>query len=98
MDLQQLRKIAAPTCREFEVRRLSVFGSVARGDDAPDSDIDFLVELDRPEIRPSKRFFGLLHYLEDHLGRPVDLLTANSLRNPYLEQSISRDLVPIYER
>lgn len=98
MDMDQLREIALPACREFDVRRLGVFGSVARGEDGPESDVDLLVELDHPEVRPSRRFFALLHYLEDHLERPVDLLTASSLRNPYLRRRVMKELVPLYER
>ena len=98
MDLEYLRTVATPACERFGVRRLHVFGSVARGDEGPESDVDLLVELEHPELRPSKRFLGLLHYLEDHLERPVDLLTASSLTNPYLRRRVLRERVPVYER
>ena len=98
MDLEHLRTVVAPACEQFGVRRLDVFGSVARGEDGPGSDVDLLVELAQPEIHPSKRYFGLLHYLEDHLERPVDLLTASSLTNPYLRRRVLGERIPIYER
>ena len=97
MDLEEIRKIAIPACREFDVRRLDVFGSFARGEAKPASDIDFLVEFEDPARRPSKRFFGLLHYLEDRFGRQIDLVTADALKNPYFRRRVLRERVTLYE-
>ena len=60
-------------------------------------DVDLLVEFREPEIRPARRFFGLLHQLEDSLGCEVDLLTLGSLRNPYFRKRVLGERVPIYE-
>ena len=55
------------------VRSLLLFGSAARGEAGPDSDVDLLVEF---EGAPSfDRYMGLRIFLEDQLGRPVDLIT-----------------------
>ena len=97
MDLEEIRKIAVPACRELDVRRLDVFGSFARGEAKPASDIDFLVEFEDPTRRPSKRYFGLLHYLEDGLGRPIDLLTSAALKNPYFRRRVLRERVTLYD-
>jgi hypothetical protein len=70
--------------REFGVRSLSVFGSVARGDATERSDIDVLVEFDAPV-----GFFDmarLKYHLEDLLGAPVDLVTAGGLRDSMRER------------
>jgi predicted nucleotidyltransferase len=59
-------------------RNVRVFGSVARGEDRPDSDIDFLVDLD-----PGRSVFdlgGLLADLQTLLGRAVDVVTVSGLR------------------
>lgn len=98
MDLTEIRKLAFPVCAELQVKRLDVFGSVARGQDKSASDVDFLVEFEDPENKPSKRFFKLLHYLEDHLERGVDLLTTTSLKNPYLRRRILAERVNVYGR
>jgi len=82
MTLDELKKASLQACREYDVRRLDVFGSTARGSADDASDVDLLVEFKDPDRSPAKRFFGLLHYLEDALGCKVDLLTVNSLRNP----------------
>ncbi|RZL38336.1 MAG: DNA polymerase subunit beta [Rubrivivax sp.] len=71
----------------FGVRRLAVFGSMARGTARADSDVDVLVAFDGPAT--SKRFFGVQFYLEDMLNRPVDLVTETALRErlrPYVER------------
>jgi hypothetical protein len=71
----------------FGVTRLALFGSVARDAARPDSDVDVLVSFDGPAT--SARYFGLQFYLEDLLGRPVDLVTDKALRErlrPYVER------------
>lgn len=71
----------------FGVKRLALFGSVARDAAAEGSDIDILVAFDGPAT--SKRFFGVQFYLEDMLGCPVDLVTEKALRpelRPYIER------------
>lgn len=97
MTLEEIKKVALPACREFKVKRLDLFGSLARGEENADSDVDLLVEFEEPDQHPSKRFFGLLHYLEDTLERGVDLLTVNSLRNPYLRRRVLKEKMNIYE-
>jgi len=78
--------------RRFGVRSLSLFGSVARDEARPDSDIDVLVEFDGPTTFDGH--MGLLVYLEDLLGRRVDVLTARELK-PRLRPLIDRDLVRV---
>ena len=96
MTLEDVKRVAIPACEEFAVRRLDVFGSLARGEQAAGSDVDLLVEFEAPDERSSKRFFGLLHRLEDALGCEVDLLTINSLKNPYLRRSALRHRINIF--
>ena len=59
-------------------RNVRVFGSFARGDEKPDSDIDFLVDLD--DDRSLMDVGGLLMDLQELLGRPVDVVTQRGLR------------------
>jgi predicted nucleotidyltransferase len=97
MRIEDIKHAAAAACREFNVKRLDAFGSVARGTSTMSSDVDLLVEFRDPDDRPAKRFFGLLHRLEDALGCPVDLLTLNSLRNPYFRERVLSERKPLYE-
>ena len=81
-------------CRRNNVSRLSVFGSFARGEDRPGSDIDLLVEFSEP-----KGLFDLIALeiqLSEQLGRKVDLLTEQSV-SPYLRDSIRRDLGVLFD-
>ncbi len=71
----------------YGVSRLAVFGSMARDAAGADSDVDVLVAFDGPAT--SERYFGVLFYLEDLLGRPVDLVTEKALRaelRPFIER------------
>jgi hypothetical protein len=71
----------AGLCRRYQVKELSVFGSAARGDMRPDSDIDLLVEFE-PGARISLfRLDDLNEALEALLGRRVDLVTKPALRS-----------------
>ena len=97
MNIEEIKKIVLPVCREFNVRRLDAFGSTARGSALASSDLDLLVEFSEPDLHPAKRFFGLLHQLEDISGCNIDLLTMNSLRNPYFKAHILSERIPLYE-
>jgi predicted nucleotidyltransferase len=96
MTLEEIKKVAMPACREFKVKRLDLFGSLARGEHSIESDVDLLVEFEEPDLHPSKRFFGLLHHLEDALGCEVDLLTVSSLSNPYFRRRVLKERMNIY--
>ena len=86
-------------CRDYHVRRLDLFGSAARGADFDPkrSDVDFLVEFDRTQIKPTlSTFFELREKLASALGRPVDLVMAGSIRNPYVQADIERSREAVY--
>lgn len=85
--LQLLTAHKALLAERFGVVRLALFGSTARDTARPDSDVDVLVVFDGPAT--SDRYFGVQFYLEDLLGRPVDLVTERALRDrlrPYVER------------
>lgn len=85
-------------CRRYHVRRLELFGSAATGLDRPgESDYDFLVEFE--PLAPgayADTFFGLQESLEDLLERPVDLVVASAIRNPYFRESVDRTKSLVY--
>ncbi|MCX6591809.1 MAG: nucleotidyltransferase family protein [Acidobacteria bacterium] len=66
-------------CRRFGVQSLAVFGSVARGDARPDSDIDLLVEF-QPGRHPGLGYMKLERELAELFGRPVDLASKRWFR------------------
>ena len=72
------------------VKSLAVFGSVARGEARKDSDVDILVEFDGAVT--FDRFMDTKFYLEELLGRRVDLVVPNALK-PRLKNRIAQDLI-----
>lgn len=80
---------------EYGVKKASVFGSVSRGDDRPDSDVDLLVELG-PGPMGMFRYMELIEKLEEILGKKVDLVTEGNVIK-YFEPYIRPDLKKIYE-
>jgi hypothetical protein len=89
----------AALCWRYGVARLEVFGSAARGDDFDParSDVDFLVAFARDAtVAPLEQVFGLARELEAVLGRPVDLVEAGAVRNPYLRDAIERSRRLVY--
>ncbi|HET6595369.1 MAG TPA: nucleotidyltransferase family protein [Anaerolineales bacterium] len=94
----ELRSKVTPLLRPY-VRRISVFGSYARGEATQESDIDLLVELKPSEARPVLGLFEFIRLedaLKKTLGREVDLITEGGL-NPRRRPSIERDMVVLYE-
>jgi uncharacterized protein len=79
----QRRAEIAALCRRYQVRRLEVFGSAARGSDfdAAASDADFLVSFEPGSDLPP---------LEHFLRRPVDLVESGAVSNPFLRAEIDR--------
>lgn len=85
-------------CRQFHVQRLEMFGSATNSDFKPEqSDFDFLVEFGPlPKGEYASAFFGLKAALEQLFGRPVDLVVASSIRNPYFRQSVDQSKALLY--
>jgi hypothetical protein len=88
--LQLLTEQFAEINQRFGVRRLALFGSTARDEAQPGSDVDVLVEFEGKA--DSSRYFGLLFYLEDRLGCPLDLVTSKALR-PELRPFVEKDAI-----
>jgi len=78
--------------QRFSVRRLSVFGSVVRGEASEGSDVDVLVVFDRKAT--FDLFMDLKFYLEELLGTGVDLVTDKALR-PQIRRTIEQEMVDV---
>ena len=77
---------------KYGVKSLALFGSVARDEARPDSDVDLLVEFDRPVGLFA--FIGLQQFLENLLGSKVDLGTLRSLK-PRLKDSVLQEAIHV---
>jgi predicted nucleotidyltransferase len=85
--LETLRKHKQVLRERFDVTGLALYGSFARNQATPESDVDVLVEF--AGRATSKTYFGALAYLEDLFGRPVDMSTIGDVRSairPYVER------------
>lgn len=93
------RKALAAVCRKYQVKNMSLFGSAARNELRPDSDVDLLVEF-KPKQGPSlwglSEMQGALSPLFG--GRSVHIAGPGILDNPYRRQTIVRDLKLLYGR
>ena len=94
MTIEQIRKKTAPVLKKYGVESASVFGSAARGEDTPESDVDILIAIGRP--MGVYEFIGLQFELEETIGRKVDLVSKGAV-NKYVKPHITKDLVSIYE-
>jgi predicted nucleotidyltransferase len=90
--LASLREHLPVLHERFGVQRLRLFGSMARDTARAASDVDVLVAFDR--LATARRYFGVQFYLEDLLGRPVDLVTEKALRER-LRPFVERDAIAV---
>ena len=94
MKVSEIQAKVSPILRAHGIKQASVFGSVARGEDRPESDVDILVRLGRP--MGLFAYMGLIRQMEESLGRKVDLVTENSL-NKFVKPYVLPELKTIYE-
>ena len=89
------RAAVARICEANDIVRLRIFGSVARGEAGPDSDVDLIADFGAP-----KSLLDLIRIEEefaDALGQPVDLLTEAAL-SPYIRPHVLPEARVLYER
>ena len=87
--LNLLRAHEIALAQGFGVVEVRLYGSFARGQASGDSDVDVLVRFDAPP--DWRRYFDAQAYLEELLGRPVDMATSQELRaeiRPYVEREL----------
>lgn len=96
MSTQAMNNAIADYFKTQPVVKAWLFGSFARGEETPLSDVDLLVQLDYSKL-DGFGFFGMWGDLERLLDRKVDLVTEAGLA-PYTRESVERDKQLIYER
>lgn len=88
----------ADLCRQFGIRKLEVFGSATTSAFDPNtSDFDFIVDLGGYEPGVNQRFLRFADAMENLLGRRVDLITEEQIRNPYFRHAVNQQRKTIYE-
>ena len=87
--LDILKKHETEIKEKFGVSKIGLFGSSAREEQNEPSDIDILVEFEEPSF---DHFMELSFFLEELLGKPVDLVTTNGI-SPYIEPAIKKEVI-----
>lgn len=97
-EIAERREALSATCRKYGVSRLDLFGSGTTEEwDPGASDLDFVVSFQRdPDRSLADRYLGLADELETLFGRPVDLLTERSIRNPYFRRNVDATRSVVY--
>ena len=86
-------------CKQHKVRELYLFGSILTTEFNKDSDIDMLVQFDNVDIlKYTDNYFDFKEKLEKILGREIDLLENQAVRNPIFRKILDRDKKIVYDR
>ncbi len=83
------REALAELCRRHRIRRLALFGSVLKGTERPDSDVDLLVEFEPDAVPGLLALVAIEAELSDLIGRRVDLRTPQEL-SPHFREAVER--------
>ena len=97
MNQQTMTQVIADYFKTQPVLKAWLFGSFARGEETPESDIDILVKFDRTSPIGLFAYLRMHRELEEKLGRKVDLVEEGTLR-PAAQITTNRDLKIVYER
>ncbi|MBI4825086.1 MAG: nucleotidyltransferase family protein [Nitrospirae bacterium] len=93
MNFNEIENNLISILKKYDVRKIGIFGSYARGEAKPTSDIDVLVEF--TTRRSLLDMVGIEQELTEELGIKVDMLTEGAI-SPYLVDRIKKELVVIY--
>ena len=94
--IDEIRRKVVPIAKKYGVKRLSLFGSYARGEADDQSDVDFIFSKGNGKIRGMLSYFAFVHDLEDELGCHVDLISDGISDKQFLSD-IQEDEVLLYE-
>ena len=97
MSTQAMTQQIAEYFKTQPVLKAWLFGSYARGEETPESDVDILVEFDKDARVSLMKHAGMIIDLEQRLRRPIDLVVDGTLL-PFARESANRDKILIYER
>ena len=99
LSLGELQNRLRPFCEKHPIRRLEIFGSAARGDARPGSDVDLLVTLDDPARVSTAELLEMAGEAEEVVGAPVDFVLRSSLEkspNRFAREHILSSAVRVY--
>lgn len=89
ITINKLKTAKPVLLKNYPIKHLALFGSVSRNEDSEDSDVDIMVEFDRPV---GMEFIHLCYELEKILNRKVDLVSRKGIKEKYFDE-IKSDLI-----
>ena len=92
--IEDIKRKAIPIAKKHGIKKMSLFGSYARGEADNESDVDFLIE--RGKMRGMLGYFSFVYDLEDEFNCHVDVVTTGISNKEFLD-TIRRDEVLLYE-
>lgn len=95
LTLDEIRKIAIPILQKHDVEFAGVFGSYARGEAKPESDVDIVIRYRDDNKKSLLDIIGLQNDLAAAIGAKIDLGTEDSI-HPYIKESVKKDLKVLY--
>lgn len=95
MPTKSIQEMVAPIAREYGVRKISLFGSRARGEASGESDYDFLIT--RGNIDTLLKYVAFVNRLEEAFGTHVDVVTDTAEDQDFIE-SIQKEAILLYEQ
>ena len=96
MISESQKQIVLDRVKALHPLKVGIFGSYARGENSPNSDLDILVYLDYSKKISLLDLIGIEQEISDALGIKVDLVTEKSLRNPYFVEELQEKRLLIY--
>lgn len=96
IEIEEIRPAITDLCRQLRVLRLDIFGSATGDSFSSTSDVDVLVEFEMEAGDLFNRYFALQEKLSQLFQRPVDVVMAGAIRNPYFKSAVERDRINVY--
>ncbi len=96
LDVERITPAVITLCQRLHVKRLDLFGSATTERFGTESDVDVLVEFDRQVGNLFNRYFELKEELEMIMGRSVDVVVADAIKNPYFRATVEQTRKRLY--
>jgi predicted nucleotidyltransferase len=93
-SIDEIKDCVVPVAKEFGVTKAYLFGSYARGEAKPDSDVDICIE--KGKIRSLFQLGGFYADLEENLDKEIDVVTLDGLKDNDFKHNIEKEMVEIY--
>ena len=97
LDIKSYEQKIKTVCAELQLKRLDLFGSATTAAFGLNSDVDVIVEFNEDaDVNRFDSYFLLKSRLQEIFHRPIDIIIGDSIKNPYLKESIARTRKTIY--